>query len=115
MIKEARKIADAQPVVRITLAGGSSFRVGASQIVYARGMIETAAGNLRPGDELEAIFAFPDGYVYRTDGGEELTSRASIVVSAVAPAGEASVFAFRVNRIGRFAFAAGVLGKAEGA
>jgi hypothetical protein len=114
MIKDARKLGDAQPVLRITLANGSSFRVGPSQILYARGMVDVAAKNLRAGDELEAFFSYPEGYVYRTDDGEEATSRGSILVEAVAPAGEATTYAFRVNRVGRFLFAAGVMGKAEG-
>ena len=114
MMKEARKVGEGQPVLRIALANGGSLRVGAGQILYARGMVETAAAALRAGDELEAVFAFPDGYVYRTDDGETATSRGSIVVTAVTPAGEANVFGFRVNRVGRFMFAAGVLGKANG-
>lgn len=114
MIKGVRKLGEGQPVLRITLANGSSFRVGPSQVLYTRGMGEQAAKDLRPGDELEAFFSFPRGYLYRTDDGEEVESRGSIAVESVAPAGEASTYAFRVNRVGRFLFAAGVMGKAEG-
>ena len=92
----------------------ATLRVGAAQVLYKRGMIEAPAGTLQAGDELDAVFSFPDGYSYTSDDGQPLTSRASVVVTAVEPAGEADVFAFAVNRVGRFMFSAGVLGKASG-
>lgn len=114
MIKNVTKIGEAQPVVRLRLANGGSLRVGATQVLYTRGMVEAAAGTLQVGDELEAVFSFPDGYVYTGDDGQALTSRASLVIAAIEPAGAADVFAFDVNRVGRFMFSAGVLGKANG-
>jgi hypothetical protein len=114
MIKAVRKLAGAQPVLRLTLSNGSAVRVAPNQVLLGRGMIEVRAGELRPGDELEAVFAFPDGYAYTADGGEACTSRASVTVTAVEAAGEADLYAFAVNRTGRFAFAAGVFGRAEG-
>jgi hypothetical protein len=114
MIKNVVKIGAAQPVVRIRLSNGGALRVGPAQVLYKRGMIEAAASTLQAGDELDALFSFPDGYSYTSDDGQPLTSRASVIVTAVEPAGEADVFAFDVNRIGRFLFSAGVLGKANG-
>jgi hypothetical protein len=115
MIKNVVKIGEAQPVLRVRLSNGGTLRVGAAQVLYRRGMIEAPAGALQVGDELDAVFSFPDGYAYTGDDGQALTSRASVVVTAVEPAGEADVFAFDVNRVGRFMFSAGVLGKANGA
>lgn len=114
MIKNIVKVGEAQPVVRIRLANGSALRVGAAQVLYKRGMVEATAGTLQAGDELDALFSFPDGYSYTGDDGQSLISRASVVVTAVEPAGEADVFSFDVNRVGRFMFSAGVLGKANG-
>jgi hypothetical protein len=114
MIKDVTKVGEAQPVVRVRLSNGGALRVGAAQVLYKRGMVEAPAGALQVGDELEAVFSFPDGYSYTSDDGQPLTSRASVVVTAVEPAGEADVFAFAVNRVGRFMFSAGVLGKANG-
>lgn len=114
MIKNVAKIGEAQPVVRVRLSNGGTLRVGAEQVLYKRGMVEAAAGALQVGDELDAVFAFPDGYTYTGDDGSPLTSRGSVVVTAVEPAGEADVFGFAVNRVGRFMFSAGVLGKANG-
>ena len=96
------------------LSNGGTLRVGNTQVLYKRGMVEASAGELQVGDELDALFSFPDGYSYTSDDGQPLTSRASVVVTAVEPAGEADVFAFAVNRVGRFMFSAGVLGKANG-
>ena len=102
------------PVLRVRLASGLSLRVGSEQILYRDGMREVRAADLRPGDELVSIFSFPAGYAYRTDDGREEVSRGTVAVSEVAPDGEAEVFAFCVNQTGRFAFSAGVLGKAAG-
>lgn len=114
MLKNVAKVGEMQPVIRIRLANGGTLRVGASQVLYGLGMVEIAARDLKAGDELDAVFTFPAGYNYKSDTGEALTSRASIVVNAVEPAGDADIFAFDVNRTGRFMFSAGVLGKANG-
>lgn len=114
MIKNVAKIGEAQAVLRIRLANGGALRVGASQVLYKRGMVEAAASELHVGDELDAVFSFPDGYAYTGDDGQPLTSRGSVAITAIEPAGEADVFAFEVNRVGRFMFSAGVLGKASG-
>ncbi len=114
MTKAANKIAEAQPVLRIALANGRSFRVGAAQVLLKGGGGEVRAGDLQVGDELACVFDFPVGYRYRTDDGREVTARGTVVVAAVGPAGEADLYSFRVNQTGRFVFSAGVLGKAEG-
>ena len=114
MTREARKIEAAQPVLRITLAGGRAFRVGSGQILLKKGMEEIRARDLQPGDQLETVFTFPEGYVYKTDDGEEVTSTGAIRVETVESEGEADAYSLRVHQIGRFAFSAGVLGKAEG-
>jgi hypothetical protein len=115
MIKDVRKLAAPQAVVRITLSNGSAFRVGLEQVLLKRGMEDARAADLRVGDELEAVFAFPDGYTYKTDDGQVATSRAALGITAIDPAGEAELYSFAVNRTGRFVFAAGVFGKANGA
>jgi hypothetical protein len=113
MTKGAEQIGAAEPVIRVRLANGLSLRVGSEQVFYADGMREVRAADLKPGDELVGIFAFPAGYAYRTDDGREEVSKGTVAVSGVAPDGEADVFTFRVNQTGRFAFSAGVLGKAD--
>src|SRR5262249_36258117 len=112
MIVSPEQIEAAQPVVRVALAGGRALRVGPDQIFFGEGMREIRAGDLKVGDELMSVFAFPAGYTYRTDDGREEVSRGTVKVESVSPAGEADVFRFRVNVTGRFAFSAGVLGKA---
>jgi hypothetical protein len=114
MTKAARLLGEAQPVLRVTLENGLSLRVGPDQILVAGDGAEVRAADLHPGTELASIFAFPAGYTYRADDGRELTSRGTLTVQSVEPGGEADLFSFRVNRSGRFAFSAGVLGKAEG-
>jgi len=113
MIRGAHKVEGMRAVLRITLDNGLSFRVAPSQVLLKRGMIETNAGEVRAGDELESAFCFPEGYVYCADDQREVTARASVGVRHVEPAGEAEVYGFCVNLTGRFAFSCGVLAKAE--
>ena len=113
MIVSPEQLEAPRPVVRVQLDNGHALRVGADQVLFGDGMREVRAGELKAGDQLVGVFAFPTGYVYRADDGTEQTSRATVTVQSVAPAGEADVFRFGVNVTGRFAFSAGVLGKAE--
>ena len=112
--KEAQKSDGPQPVLRLTLSNGNSFRIGPNQVLLKYDMQEVCARDLQPGDELESVFSFPEGYEYTTDDGEKMTSKPTVTVSAVEPGGEAELYSFRVNLTGRFLFSAGVLGKAEG-
>lgn len=111
---EVRKVAEAQPVLRIALENGRALRVGPEQVLLARGMQEVRAADLRAGDELLNAFAFPDGYEYKTDDGQTRTSNGSVAVTAVEPGGEADLYSLRVSRTGRFVFSSGVIGKADG-
>jgi hypothetical protein len=113
MIAQVRKLDAPQPLVRITVAGGQSFRVGRPQVLFKKGSVEVRADAVQRGDELEPVYAYPAGYLYRTDDGREETSRASVAVTAVADEGEGDVYTFAVPRTGCFLFSAGVLGKAE--
>lgn len=114
MTRGARVLGEALPTLRITLEDGLSLRVGEAQILFKEGMQEVPAAEIRPGDQLMSAFAFPPGYVYRTDDGQERTSQGTVGVRSVEPADPAELYSFRVNRTGRFVFSAGVLGKAEG-
>jgi hypothetical protein len=115
MTRDARVQGEALPTLRITLEDGLSFQVGENQVLFKEGMQEARAVDIRPGDQLVSAFAFPPGYVYRTDDGEERTSQGTVGVKSVEAADPCDVYSFRVNRTGRFVFSAGVLGKAEGA
>jgi hypothetical protein len=97
-----------EPVIRITLDNGLTFRVGHEQTLLCRGMQEKRAADVAAGDELEAAFA------YRTDDGRDAASTAALAVRQVEPGGEAEVYRFRVNRTGRFVLSCGVLAKADG-
>jgi hypothetical protein len=114
MTREARALDGTAAVVKITLEGGLAFRVGPEQVLLRPDGAEVRAADLRPGDDLASVFAFPPGYVYRTDGGVEAVSTGGVRVADVRPDGEAERFSFRVHQTGTFAFSSGVLGKAEG-
>ncbi len=105
-------VSERQQVLAIGLDNGRSLRVGAQQILLAAGMREVRAGDLKPGDALEYAFAFPAGYTYKTDDGEERRSDGMVRVTSVEPAGEADVYSLSVERTGRFVFSAGALGVA---
>jgi len=109
---EVHKVADAQPVLRITLENGRALRVGAEQVLLKAGREEVPAADLRAGDELLNNFAFPVGYEYRTDGGETRTSSGTVKIVSVEAGGEADLYSLKVPRTGRFVFSSGVIGKA---
>ena len=113
MTTDVRKVADAQPVLRITLENGRALRVAADQILLRDGLQEVRAGDLQPGDELLSNFAFPSGYEYRTDGGETRVSNGTVKVASVEPGGDADLYSLKVPRTNRFVFSSGVVGKAE--
>jgi hypothetical protein len=110
---DVRSIGADQPLLRVTLEGGASFRVAPCQVLYKKGMVEARADELKPGDELVPVFHYKEGYEYREDrDGTTSTSSESIKVAAVVPGGNGEVFAFGVNQTGNFFLSAGVLCKA---
>ncbi len=113
MTTDAQIVAEAAPVLKITLDNGLSLRVGPDQLLLAQGMRAVAAKDLQPADRLESAFAFPPGYAYKTDAGEERVSDGTVGVVTIEPAGEAEVHSMRVPRTGRFVFSAGVIGVAS--
>jgi hypothetical protein len=114
MMRDITRAAEQQPVLKITLENGMSFRVAGEQVLFKKGMIETRADALQAGDALVPAFHFPEGYAYRADGGDHRTSAASLRVAAVAPGGTADTYSFGVNKTGCFFLSAGVLCKAAG-
>jgi len=113
MTTAVRKVADVQPVLRITLENGRALRVGAEQILFAQDLRPVRAADVRAGDELANAFVFPAGYEYRTDDGQPRTSNGALQVKAIEPAGEADLYSLKVVRTGCFVFSSGVIGKAE--
>jgi len=114
LVRNVRKVSEAQPVVRIMLESGLSFRVGGSQILYRRGGHEVQAQAVAIGDELEPAFHFPAGYRFRDDRiGQERESRCAWRVTQVETAGTADLYSFGVSKTGTFFLSAGVLAKAE--
>lgn len=115
MLHDAAIVAEAAPVVAVRLANGASFRVAGGQVVFRKGMVETRAADLQPGDALVPMFSYVEGYAYRDDiAGAEAVSDAALRVASVVPAGQADLYSFRINVTGCFFVAAGVLCKASG-
>lgn len=113
-ILNSRCIAENQPVCRVTLESGASFRVAPEQILYKKGMIEVRADAMQPGDELVPTFHYKEGYEYRDDSeGATVTSNQALRVASVEPDGSGDLYAFGVNKTGNFFLTAGVLCKAE--
>src|SRR5262249_5611157 len=103
MMFDITKVATAQPVLKITLENGMSFRVAPGQVLFKMGMIETRADALRGGDALVPAFHFPEGYAFRDDdSGAERASTASLQVTAVEPGGAADIYTLGVNKTGCF-------------
>ncbi len=115
-VLNARCVSENQPVVRVALESGESFRVAPDQILYKKGMSEARADALQPGDELVPAFHYLEGYEYVDDEtGSATISKATIRVATVEAAGNSDLYTFGVNRTGNFFLSAGVLCKAEAA
>ena len=116
MMLDIKKAAEQQPVLKITLENGMSFRVGSEQVLFKKGMVEARAAALSVGDALVPAFHLPEGYRFHVDGGnEQRESTASLRVTAIESAGTADLYTFGVNKTGCFFVSAGVLCKAAGA
>jgi hypothetical protein len=114
MMQNVRKTAEQQPVVKITLETGLSFRVAPAQLLFTKGMKACRADALQPGDALEPAFTYPQGYQFTDDHDAGVrTSAASLRVAAVEPAGTADLYSLGVNQTGCFFLSAGVLCNAE--
>lgn len=103
--------AQAEPVLRITLDNGRALRVGADQMLLGPDGSERRAGDLQPGDAVLSAFAFPIGYTYRHDNGEELVSDGCVRVATIENGGAADLYSLAVRLTGCFVFSAGVIGK----
>jgi hypothetical protein len=114
MMQNARKVGEQQPVLKLTLRNGQSFRVAPEQVLFKKGLVECRADALQVGDALEPAFTYPEGYQFRSDpeGGEH-TSDASLHVASIEAAGTADVYSLGVNQTGCFFLTAGVLCRAE--
>ena len=116
MMRDVTKLGEQQPVLKIALENGMSFRVGPEQVLFKVGMVESRADALAAGDALVPAFYFPAGYRFHTDGGgADCESTASLRVVAVTPGGTADIYTMGVDKTGCFFVSAGVLCKAAGA
>jgi len=114
MMQNVRKIGEQQPVLKITLDSGQTFRVVGDQVLFKKGLVECRADALQLGDALEPAFTYPEGYAFKDDhDGAELASAASLRVTRVEPGGTADIYSLGVNQTGCFFLSAGVLCKAE--
>jgi len=113
MMQNIRKTAEQQPILKITLENGQSFRVAPQQVMFKKDMVECRAVALQPGDALEPAFHYPVDYRFHDSKGAALRSAASWRVHSVGPDGTADLYTFGVNRTGSFFVSAGVLCKAE--
>ena len=115
MLQDVRKVADQQPVLKVSLENGQALRVTGEQVLYKQGMVEVRADALVVGDLLEPAFFFPAGYRFHDDhNGDARDSAYAWRVVKVEAAGSADIYTFSVNKTGNFFFTAGVLGKADG-
>lgn len=113
MMRDVRKVADAHPIVAVTLETGESFRVAPEQVLFGADMHPIPASQLAEGVGLMPAFHFPAGYRYRADEGDERVSDRALRVARVEPGGTAEVYALGVNQTACFFLAAGVLCEAE--
>jgi hypothetical protein len=114
MMQNVRKVGEQQPVLKLTLHNGQSFRVAPEQVLFKKGLVECRADALQVGDALEPAFTYPDGYQFRSDGESGgRTSDASWRVTSIEAAGNADIYSLGVNQTGCFFLTAGILCKAD--
>jgi hypothetical protein len=96
-------------VVKVTLDNGQSVTVAADHVFYRKGAQETVlAKDLKVGEQLEAAWVFPEGYVSPKTG---KPSAGCYQVVAVEEMGEALVFHGPVNQTHWYFLTCGVLCK----
>jgi len=115
MMLDVRKVAEQQPVLKITLENGAAFRVAPQQVVFKKGMVEARADALQVGDPLEPTFHYPEQYEFKDDTtGVDQTSTEALLVARIEDGGTADLYTLGVNRTGCFFLTAGALCKADG-
>jgi hypothetical protein len=107
---EVRQVAEAVPLLRVSLATGAVIDCAASQeFVRADGAV-ARADRLVAGDALAPAYSYPAGYRYRDDdSGEERDARAEILVGSIEPRGQGDVFGLALRGGDRVFLNAGVL------
>ena len=114
LMQNVRQTAEQQPVLKVTLETGQSFRVAPDQVLFKKGLVECRAEALQVGDALDPAFTYPEGYQFADDcGGRERASGASLRVTAIEAGGTADIYSLGVHQTGCFFLSAGVLCKAE--
>lgn len=114
LMQDVRLLAEGQPVLKVTLENGQSFRLGTNQMLPTKDGREIAAQALEPGTELIPLAHYREGYEYRDDAsGETRTSSCAWRVRSVEPAGTADLYTLRVKPSDCFFLSAGVLCLAE--
>jgi hypothetical protein len=116
MMQNVRKVGEQQPVLKLTLQNGQSFRVAPQQVLFKKGLVECRADAVHVGDALEPAFTYPQGYQFRSDTeGVERASDASLHITQIEAAGNADIYSLGVHQTGCFFLSAGVLCKADNA
>ena len=113
LLHDIRRVADEQPVLAITVAGGPVFRVVPTQLVFTAAMELVAASVLSVGTELKPAYHYPGGYHYRTDTGDMKTSTGALRVTSIEAGGVATVYSVGGCESGCFFLEAGILCRAE--
>lgn len=109
---DVQMICTAQPVVRVLLDNGFSFRASGAQLVFTRDMQLVPLAELAPGTVLASAFHYPAGYRYRVDAtGTEAVSAGGWRVVRVEAGGKADLFSVRVPPHDCFFLTAGILCK----
>lgn len=113
LVGEIRLVAESAPVWKVALENGRFFRAGSEQVVFDPEEKPVRLSDVRPGADLFPAYAYPRGYRYRTDEGEEKISTGGIRVVEIGPDGSAPVYAVRLRTGDRFFLDCGILCAAE--
>jgi len=98
---------DTAPLVRVVLDSGHSVVVAAGHPFFRKGMTPVAAADLKPGDQLETAFRYPDGY--QPTGVPAAPHAYGVSVRAVESAGDGAVMTGTVRDTHALFLTAGVL------
>ena len=98
-------------ILKVTLENGATVRVGAEQIFFKEGMVETPAAELKAGDPLIPVWHYKPGY-QPPDLPDLRPQDGTLRVVEVAPDGEGDLFHAPIRETGIFFLTVGPLLKA---
>lgn len=118
MMSQVREVEAEAEILRVRSEDGGEALVGAGHVFLRAGGGEVRAGELRPGDRLEALWSYPEGYRIPDEEGFAPRLRGQVwtpgvVVAACERAGRGPLYGASVRETKCFLLSFGALSRAQ--